>query len=187
MHFLKTGLILPLLMVCVACTPAYVQQKGVELGTRARLVDGVDVQRTNQRLLSRQAQVCLVSDASATAAGTELLRAMQAGFNGYFLAVGVESEPMDYLRATAMPPCPSASYLFYVQLIDAETCAAGESCNAVGERFSITVVSSGDRSLVDRITLTVKKGLMAKPGSAGTPLENAFRQLAIALTGAEAR
>ena len=183
MHFFKAGLFLLVLSVLGACTPEYAQQKSAELAAQTRLTDTIDIQRNNQRLLSRQAQVCLVSDAGGTPAGANLLRAMQAGFNGYFLAVGVENEPMDYLRAVEKSPCPSAFYLFYVQPSGPAACSGGDqTCGYPSNQYTITIVSYGDR-LVDRVTVTIKSSFLSGGGDNADRLQKAFSELALALTG----
>jgi hypothetical protein len=186
MHFFKAVAGVIAVLALAACTPAFTQQKGSQFAAQARLRDSVDIQRGNQRLLSRQVQVCLVSDASGTAAGASLLRAMQAGFNGYFLAVGVESEPMDYLRAVAVRPCPAADYLFFVQPIGRAVCIRDDQqCSYPSLQYTVTVVSSGDHSLVDRINLAIKSSFLPNETDDAARLQNGFEQLAIALTGAE--
>lgn len=187
-RFTKAGVALLTIMAMAACTPAFTQQKAGELATQARLREGVQIERTNHRLLSRQAQICLISDRAGTAAGAQMLRSAQAGFNGYFIAVGVENEPMDYLRAIAYPPCPMASYLFFLQPLDEPDCSgSNQTCNSLSDRYSLAVISAGDQTLVDRITLSIRNGLIPAGGDAAERLQSAFAQLAIALTGAEDR
>ena len=159
--------------------------EGAEFAAQARLIDTIDIQRTNQRLLSRQAQVCLVSDAGGTSAGANLLRAMQAGFNGHFLAVGVESEPMDYSARRG----PSRRVRAH------STCSMYSrraSCSVQWWRPDVRqppfnspslVVSNGDRSLVDRINVTIKHGVIPESSDNAERLQKAFTELAIALTG----
>ena len=183
MRFFKAGLVLLALIVQAACTPAYTQQQGHELAAQARLTDTIDMRRTNQRVLSRQAQVCLVSSVGGTAAGATFLRAMQEGFSGHFLAVGVESESMDFLRAMANPPCPGASYLFYIQPIGSACGGSGQTCDKPPSQFTLTVVSNGDHSLVDRIDVTIKRSVIPG-GNSSERLEKSFEQLAAELTGA---
>lgn len=189
MHFVKTALVLVAIIAMSACTPEFTQQKSNELAVQTRLLDGVDVKRTNQRLLSRQSQICLVSDASGTAAGTSLLRAIQAGFNGYFLAIGVESEPMDYLRAVASTPCPAADYLFYVQPLGRAVCINNDQqCGYPSFQYTVTIVSNGDHSLVDRINVAIKNSFISTDGADDVArLQKGFQQLAVALTGATER
>lgn len=186
MNFFKTCFLLFVFTALVACTPAYTRQTGDELAAQTYLRDSVDIKRNNQRMLSRQARICLISDASGTPAGANLLRTMQAGFNGYFLAVGVESEPMDYLRATANPPCPASDYVFYVQPIGSAVCSHDDTqCSYPSGQYTITVVSIGDRTLVDRISITIKKGFLSGSSADDTQRsQRIFEQLVIALTGA---
>lgn len=186
MHFFKAGFLFLMVTALIACTPAYTRQAGNELAAQAYLRDSVDIKRNNQRMLSRQARICLISDASATPAGANLLRTMQAGFNGYFLAVGVESEPMDYLRAVANPPCPATDYVIYVQPIGPAVCLQDDvQCSYPSAQYTLTVVSIGDHSLVDRISITVKKSFLSGSSTDDTQrLQRIFEQLVIALTGA---
>lgn len=182
MRYIKAVILLLVVAALGGCTADYSTQKGRELAKQARLIDSVDIQRTNPRLLSRQAEVCLVSDV----ADTSLLRTVQAGFSGYFFAVGVENEPMDYLRAVAKSPCPGAAYLFYVQLAAPQSCAdESKSCVSPALQYIITVVSMSDRSLLDRIHFVVKNSFIPGGGDSAPRLQKAFSQLAVALTGAE--
>lgn len=177
----KAIVLLCAMALLAACTPAFIQQKSIELAGQARLVDAVEVQRTNQRLLSRQAQVCLASDT----ADATLLQTIQAGFYGYFVTVGIESEPMDYLRAVANPPCPGASYLFYVQPLGERPCieADEKKCNKNRYQWVITVVSNGDQSLVDRVKISIKSSLLPASEGDTARLQKAFEQVASMLTG----
>ncbi len=186
MHFFKTVFLLLLVAALSACTPAYTRQTGDEVAAQVGLRDSVDIKRNNQRMLSRQARICLISEVSDTPAGANLLRTMQAGFNGYFLAVGVESEPMDYLRVVANPPCPATDYVFYVQPIGPAACSQdGTQCSYPSAQYTLTVVSIIDHSLVDRIDVTVKKSFLGGSSAEETQrLQRIFEQLVIALTGA---
>lgn len=177
------------LLLCItvaACTPAFTEQNSKQLAAQARVTDSVDIQRGNQRLLSRQAQLCLVSDSSGSEAGLTVLRTMQVALGGYFVAVGVENEPMDYLRALSTTVCPTATYLFYVQPIAETSCKDGsETCSSSGySQFIITIVNSGDRSLLDRVKLSMKNGILPLDKSNQERLQRSFEQLAIELTGA---
>jgi hypothetical protein len=169
------------LLLVAACTPEFIQQKSAELAGQARLIDAVDVQRSNDRLLSRQASVCLVSENSDSG----LLRTIQAGFSGYFVTVGVQSEPMDYLRAVSTAPCPGSSYLFYVQPLGQSLCLNPEdkTCNRDSHQWVITIVSNGDQSLVDRVKITVKNSLLPASEGDDARLQKAFEQVASTLTG----
>ena len=172
-------------VLLTACTPEYTRQQGKEFAAQARLLDAIDIERNNQRLLSRQAQVCLLSGDGGEEAGADLLRTIQAGFSGYFLAVSVSGESIDYLRAASSPSCPSASYLFYVQPVTHSVCDSHQSCQRVASQFAITVVSTSDQSLVDRIQFSIKKSFLPIGGSERERQQKAFEQLAIALTGAK--
>jgi hypothetical protein len=169
-----------------ACTPAYVQQGAKTFASQTRLSDSIAVQHSNERLLSRQSQICLVSDASDTESGLAVLRAMQAGFSGYFLAVVVEHEAMDYLRALASSSCAGMSYLFYVQPQGQPDCADNaETCPAVNySKFIITIISWTDKKLVDRVTVSVKESYLAGNKNDAERLQTAFGQLASELSGA---
>lgn len=183
MCLLKTALLISILFFVAACTPEFAQQKTVELAGQARLLDSVEIRRGNDRLLARQEQVCLTTDVSGEAAAA-LLRTMQAGFTGYFAAVGVEYEPMDYLRALATAACPGASYLFFVQPIGETPCVAQNATDCkLPHQFVITIVSRGDQSLVDRITLVSKQGFIPTSSAEQARLQRTFEALAVKLTG----
>lgn len=169
-------------MTFTACTPEYTRQQSQELAGQARLLDSIDVERQNQRLLSHQAQICLVSADGGDEAGATLLRAIQAGFAGYFAAVSVVGESIDYLRAVSSAPCPGASYLFYIQASPNAACHTGETC-ATPERFNITVVSVGDQGLVDRIHVSIKKSFLPLRVNESERKQKAFEELALVLTG----
>lgn len=165
----------------VACTPEYARRQGEELAGQARLLDSVNIERSNERLFSRHSQICLVSADGGAERGAEMLRTMQAGFSGYFLAASVVGESIDYLRAVSNPPCPGATYLFYVQ--PAQDAACGIDCESA--QFVFTVISIHDQSLVDRIRFSVKKSLLPPSSSERERKQKAFEQLAIVLTGGE--
>lgn len=167
-----------------ACTPEYTRQQSEEFAQQARLIDSIEIERSNQRLLSRQAQICLLSPDGGDEAGADLLRTMQVGLSGYFLAVTVVGESFDYLRAVASTTsCPGASYLFYVQPATYPVCDQNRSCHSVASQFVITVISAGDQSLVDRIQFSIKKSFLPLAGNEHERRQKAFEQLAIALTG----
>jgi hypothetical protein len=168
-----------------ACTPEYVKQVSSKFAGDARLRDSIEVERQSKRFLTRQAEICLLSADGGDQSGAELLRTMQAGFSGYFLAVGVAGESIDYLTAVETTPCPGASFLFYVQPIDKPICDSTEKCQAVGSQFVITVVSVGDHSLVDRVKLTINNSFLPSASSERERRQKAFEQLAIALTGVD--
>lgn len=185
MSWLKCIAALLLFSSVVACTPEYIRKQSEELAGQARLLDAVEVERGSDRLLSRQAQICLLSADGGSESGADLLRTMQSGFSGYFLAVGVAGESIDYLRAVSSVPCPGASFLFYVQPADHPTCDSAEKCQAIASQFIITVISVGDQSLVDRIKFSIKNGFLPTASSESERRQKAFEQLAIALTGAK--
>lgn len=181
-----------------ACTPDYVKQGSKELATEFRLTDSIDVQRSNPQLLSRHGQVCLISDLSGTESGMAMLRSMQAAFSGYFVAVGIENEPMDYMRALAGNSCPGASYLFYVQPYGQTTCAdaagpqpapvdGGEATACASRKHSqllITIITGRERMLLDRIKFSMHKSFLPFGDSNDAQqLSQAFESLAAALTG----
>ncbi len=181
-----------------ACTPAYTEQGGKELMAQVRLTDSIEVQRSNPRLLSRHGQVCLISDITGSAEGLAMLRSMQAAFSGYFVAVGIENEPMDYMRALAGNSCPGASYLFYVQPFGQAACAGPDSGTGVVEesvantgscglrsysQLTITIITGGDRMLMDRIKFSLNKSFLPFDSQNEAQLSQAFERLAAALTG----
>lgn len=177
---------LSLYITIAACTPAFIEQNGKQLSAQARLTDSVDIRRGNQLLLSRQSQLCLLSDSTGTDAGLTVLRTMQAALGGYFVAVGVENEPMDYLRALGSGVCPGANYLFYVQpLVQADCKGNTETCSGASySKFIITVINGGDHSLFDRINVSIKGGFLSPDRNNQQRLQQSFEQLAIQLTGA---
>lgn len=182
MRSLKAVLVIATLAALAACTPAYVKQQADKVASTARLTDSVDIERTNQRVLSRQAQVCLVSDMGQRP-GAEVLRTMQMGFTGYFAAVGVQDEPMDYLRAVATVACPGASYLFFVQAIGPVPCVdkKEQACD-MPNRFTITILSRGDETLLDRVTLISRQSFIPFGDSDQERLTKVFARLAAVLT-----
>lgn len=198
----RVALSVAICLLLGACTPAYVQQGSKELMTQFRLTDSIDVERSNPQLLSRHGQVCLVSDLTGTDAGLSMLRSMQAAFSGYFVAVGIENEPMDYMRALAGNSCPGAAYLFYVQPYGEATCAAAPGGDAAvappvvdgGEapacerrtysQLLITIITGRERMLLDRIKFSVKKGFLPfGDKDDAQQLSQAFERLAAALIG----
>lgn len=183
MHRVQAALLILIIFFIAACTPEFTQQKTTEFAGKARLLDSVEIQRGNDRLLARQEQVCLVTDANGEAAA-KLLRTMQSAFTGYFAAVGVEDEPMDYLRAVATAACPGASYLFFVQPLGQAPCVAddAQTCKPP-HKFVITIVSRGDQSLIDRITLIGKQSFVPFNSSEQARLQKTFERLAAKLTG----
>jgi hypothetical protein len=191
-----------LLGAFAACTPAYTEQGSKELMTQLRLTDSIEVQRSNPRLLSRHGQVCLISDITGSDEGLAMLRSMQAAFSGYFVAVGIENEPMDYMRALAGTSCPGASYLFYVQPFGQPACAGPDSGTGVVEesvsgttscglrsysQLTITIITGGDRMLMDRIKFSLNKSFLPFDSENQAQLSQAFERLAAALTGVAAK
>lgn len=190
-----------LTVVCLAlgaCTPEYVKQGSQDLMTQFRLTDSIDVERSNSQLLSRHGQVCLASELAGTDAGGAMLRSMQAAFSGYFVAVGIEHEPMDYMRTLAGNSCPGAAYLFYVQPYGDPICAdpagpqpaavdGGEAPPCARRTYSqlvITIITGRDRMLLDRIKFSLRKGYLPfGDKDDAQQLSQAFERLAAALTG----
>jgi hypothetical protein len=185
-NVLRSCLLAAALVLSASCTPSYTEKTGVELAGRAGLLDAVSIERGNQRLLSRQGQVCLISDTANTEAGLSLLRTMQTAFNGHFVAVNVESGAVDYLQAPGAY-CPGAAYLFYVQA-NGRTCFdSPDQCGKYARsEFLITIVNRGDQSLLDRVRFSVRNSWLPLYSADSTRLKNAFEQLAIALTGGDA-
>lgn len=171
------------LALAAGCTPEYTRKTGEELAEQAGISDSVTIQRGNQRLLSHQGQVCLLSDNAGTEAGQVLLRTMQSAFSGYFSAVGVDSRPLDLWQAAVDPPCPSASYLFFVQGNDS-TCADSACQRNARSEFIITIVNSGDQTLLDRVKMSVKNSWLPRGADRQERLKAAFERLAQALVGA---
>lgn len=167
------------------CTPAYTKKTGSELAGHAGLVDSISIARGNQRLLSRQGQVCLLSDAAAEEQEQVLLRTVQTAFSGYFVAVGMESQSFDYSQALGDPPCPGASYLIFMQSKLA-SCNSTRDCRNARSEFIFTIVNRGDLSLLDRVQLTVKNTWLPTAASQPEHWEPAFEQLAASLVGVAA-
>ena len=174
-----------LLISLVGCTPGYFRQESEALAEMVRLSDSIQIERNTERLLARQSHVCLISADGGSASGGELLRTIQAGFSGYFYAVSVAGESMDYLRALAEAPCPGASFLFYVQPNQTPSCSdANEKvCQNIESQFVFTVASVGDQSLVDRIQFSINNSFLPAASSERERQQKAFEQLAIALIG----
>lgn len=186
MRGLGCGLLL--LLVLVGCTPEHATKTGEDLASRARLMDSVSVRRNTDRLLSRQAQLCLVSNKANTEAGLALLRNMQAGLSGYFLAVGVESQALDYGAALQQLPCPGANYLFYVQPVVAPCKSGTTACdNGTLTQLLITILNADNSGLADRVTVTLQRSWLSLATDAQTDQLAAFEKLARVLTGAEER
>ncbi len=174
-----------LLFSLAGCTPEYFRQQSEALAETVRLSDSIRVERNTDRLLARQAYVCLISADGGSASGGELLRTIQAGFSGYFYAVSVAGESIDYLRAVAEPPCPGASFLFYVQPNQTPSCSdsSENACQSIASQFVFSVVSIGDQSLVDRIQFSINDSFLPAASSERERRQKAFEQLAIALIG----
>lgn len=170
----------------IGCTPEHAVKTGEDLAAHSRLTDSVVIRRSTQRVLSRQAQLCLVSNAADTDAGLAVLRNMQAALSGYFIAVGVEARALDYSAALQQLPCPGANYLFFVQPLDScKSSAEGCNKNNVTELL-ITVLNAENSGLADRITLTLKRNWLSLARDAQTDQRAAFDELARALSGADA-
>lgn len=172
-----------LMMLLAACTPEYTRKQSEDFAGQARLLDSIDIEHQNERLLSRQAQVCLVS-ADGGEEGADLLRTMQSGFIGYFRSVSVVGESIDYLRAISTAPCPGASYLFYVQPVTSLSCERDQSCKGATAQFIITVIHAEDHQLLDRVKLSIHNSFLPTETSEFERRKKAFEKLAIALTGA---
>lgn len=171
-----------------ACTPEHTVKTGEELAERARLKDSTGIRRSTNRVLSRQSQLCLVSNSSDSEAGKTLLRNMQSALSGYFLAVGVESQAMDYAGAVQQLPCPGANYVLYVQPVVAPCKSGAAACdNGTLSQLLITVLNADNSGLTDRITLTLQRSWLSLATDAQSDQQAAFEQLAQALTGAAAR
>lgn len=171
-----------------ACTPEHAVKTGEDLAARSRLTDSVVIRRSTQRVLSRQAQLCLVSNAADTEAGLAMLRNLQTALGGYFLAVGVESRALDYGAALQQLPCPGANYLFFVQPLDAPCKAGAEGCdNPKISDLQITILNADNSGLADRLTLTFKRNWLSLAVDAQADQRAAFDELARALSGAAAQ
>lgn len=182
------GLIAIAVAITSGCTPAHTGQTADELAQRTRLTDSVAIGRSTERALSRQAQLCLVSDRAHTEEGIALLRNMQTALGGYFLAVGVESQSLDYAGAVQQMPCPGANYLFFVQLVSAPCQSEQPGCdNGVVTDLLITVLNADNSGLTDRITLSFKRSWLSLATDAQTDQRAAFEQLGERLTGAAKR
>lgn len=170
-----------------ACTPEHTVRTGEDLAARARLTDSVAIRRSTQRVFSRQAQLCLVSNAADSEAGLAMLRNMQAALGGYFLAVGVESQALDYSAALQQLPCPGANYVFFVQPLNAPCKSGTEGCdNSKITDLLITILNADNSGLADRITLTLKRNWLSLAVDAQSDQRAAFDELARVLSGAEA-
>lgn len=182
------GGLLVLLLALVGCTPEYAVKTGEEMAARSRLKDSVVIRRNTDRLLSRQAQLCLVSNKTDTEAGLALLRNMQTGLSGYFLAVGVESQALDYGAALQQLPCPGANYLLFVQPVMAPCKEDTAACdNGTLSQLLITILNADNSGLADRITMTLQQSWLSMATAAQADQRTAFEQLARTLTGAEER
>lgn len=175
-----------LLVSLTACTPEYTRKESESLAGQARLLDSVNIERQNQRLLSRQTQICLLSADGGEEAGADLLRTIQSGFNGYFLAVGVGGESIDYLRAVSSAPCPGASYIFYIQTAANFACDSTQpSCLGATAQYVITVIGASENTLIDRVKFSIKNSFLPLGLSERERKQKAFEQLAIVLTGSQ--
>lgn len=170
-----------------ACTPEHAVKTREDLAARSRLTDSVVIRRSTQRVFSRQAQLCLVSNTADTEAGLAMLRNMQSALSGYFLAVGIESQALDYGAALQQLPCPGANYLFFVQPLNAPCKTGAEGCdhNTITDLL-ITILNADNSGLADRITLTLKRNWLSLAMDAQTDQRAAFDELARVLSGAEA-
>jgi hypothetical protein len=93
---------------------------------------------------------------------------------------------MDYLRVLGSSSCPGAAYLFYVEPVVQIGCKDGaDTCAGANySQFVITIVNNGDRSLLDRIKMSIKAGVLPLDKNHQEQLQRSFEQLAIELTGA---
>lgn len=179
----RLALVSMLVPALLACTPAYTAKAGMQAAGRAGLVDSVELERSNGRLLSRQGQVCLLSDSAGSEAGLELLRTAQAAFSGYFVAVGIEAQSFDYLQILSAPPCAGAAYLIFLQA-EAGSCGGEQSCGrGTRANFSMTIVNRGDLSLLDRVRFSVRNSWLPLHSNDSTRLRQAFEQVAAELVG----
>lgn len=186
MRRIGCGLLLSLALV--ACTPEHATRTGEDLAARARLMDSVSIRRNTDRLLSRQAQLCLVSNKTDTEAGLAMLRNMQSGLSGYFLAVGVESQALDYNAALQQLPCPGANYLFFVQPVIAPCKSGTTACdNGTLTQLLITILNADNSGLTDRVTVTLQRSWLSLATDAQTDQLAAFEKLARVLSGVESR
>jgi hypothetical protein len=171
-------------MALVGCTPEHTTKTGEDLAARARLKDSVAIHRSNDRLLSRQAQVCLVSDSAGTEQGARLLRNMQAALSGYFLAVGVENQALDFASAMRQLPCPGVNYVLYVQPIETPCKTGAASCqDGRLTDLLITVLNADNSGVADRITVALNRSWLSMAIDAQADQRDVFEQLARALTG----
>jgi hypothetical protein len=166
------------------CTPEHTVRAGEDIAARTRLKDSVAIHRSNDRLLSRQAQICLVSDSAATEQGALLLHNMQAALSGYFLAVGVESQALDFASAMRQLPCPGVNYVLYVQPIETP-CKTGAAFCHDGRitDLLITILNADNSGVADRITVTLNRSWLSMATDAQADQRDVFEQLARALTG----
>lgn len=185
MAALRLVLLTVLAVAAAGCTPGHTLATGQSVAARVGLQDGFRVERSTDRLLSRHSQVCLASDARTES--RDLLEAMQRGFSGHFLAVGIDAVPGDYGAVLHNPSCPGAHYVFYADIVELRCDGRRAEDGSCGHRSPgevvITVISREDRTLADRIRVSFTRGLLSRSGE-GRRLEQAFDQLASALTGA---
>ena len=182
-----TGLIV--LMMAVAalagCTPDHVLKTSEDLAVQTGVSDSVAISRTNDRLFTRQARICLVGNYTNAEAAQTLLRNIQAGMSGYFLAVGVEGQSLDFATATQKIPCPGANYLWYVQVIGNPCEDGSPSCSDPNIKDLLITVVNGDNSgIADRITVSLQRSWLTLAADAQAEQRAAFEHLARTLTGA---
>lgn len=173
-------------LALAACTPSHTVATGEAVAGKLHLQDGVEVERSNQRLLSRHAQVCLTADQRTES--RSVLDAMQRGFSGYFVAVGIDNAPRGYGEVAQNPPCPGAQYVFYLDIAElqcrGERAPDGQCLQPLlPKELIVTVLNRDDRTLADRIRLTFTRGLWS-PGDQQQRLQGVFDRLAAMLTGA---
>ncbi len=176
------------LALLAACTPEYTQQTGIDLASKSGVLDSVSIERANQRLLSSQGPVCLLSNIANTDEGGALLRTMQSAFSGYFVAVGVETTALDYTQTLSAGICPSSAYLFFVQPGEGSCLEKHTPCERNSRaQFVINIVNRADQSLLDRVVFSVRSSWLPwRSPDNPDRLQKAFEQLAQGLTGANA-
>lgn len=173
------ALMLCLLGLLSACTPSYTRESTESVARDLRLMDDVDIQRGHRRLISRRAQLCLVSGEDL-AERNETLGLAQEALARHFAAVGVERYSMSYLEMVEVLPCPGADYLLYLEPLC--RAATGVVCET-GAPLLAKVVQRTDAALFDQVALHMQGGWWRLGVISRAQRYSVFDQLGRALVG----
>lgn len=161
------------LSLLTACTPSHTRDTARQIGEGARLLDGVEVVRGHNRMIARQARICLVADDSLRRPDV-LLQLAQQAFAAEFAAVGVEPQTLSYLEMIQVRPCQSADYLFHIAAQCVTECRADPL---------LVRIAHPDGSRFDNVQLHLQGGWWRFGSTSAAQRQAAFTRLARQLAG----